>query len=112
MASCSSGNCRIDCPEGCICVSVIDKPEKCWCRCFNSFKKKDNMPRLKPGERLAISAKNMPLGKVALFLEHLGLGPIAVPAARLNHRVTMNAKGPTASQLFKRLRLIPLRASN
>lgn len=107
MAStCRAGDCTVDCSGGCICVADADIPHDCYCDCTDPPMKpagkkitQKKKLKIKSGAKYNVCARNVPITKVAQFLDKSLPNRILVPANKLNKKVTLSLKRKTFKQI-------------
>jgi hypothetical protein len=109
MAKCNGGKCSITCPGGCGCVSDAKTGECLGCFCSGGGKGKfgDFKPTvLTP---INISAHQITLADFAAGLNRLYPNRIAVPAANVHKKLTLELKNTTFTNAINKLGLKKLR---
>ncbi len=108
VTTCKAGDCTVDCSGGCICVADADIPHDCYCDCTDppmkpaskKVQQKKKKLKVKLGARYNVCARNVPVTKVAQFLDRSLPNRILVPANKLTKNVTLNLKKKTFRQII------------
>jgi hypothetical protein len=106
VTTCTAGHCTVDCSGGCICIADADIPHDCFCDCTDpstkpASKKGTYKTRIKvtPQARYSICARNIPVIRVAQFLDKLLPNRILIPTNKLTKKVTLTLKNKTFRQI-------------
>ena len=104
---CQAGNCDAECVEGCICIASANNPSDCTCECTHPHtkpaeKKVPYKTRIKvtPQARYDVCARNIPVIRVAQFLDKLLPNKILVPAPLLTKKVNLSLKNKMFRQII------------
>jgi hypothetical protein len=104
MATCNCGHdCSTTCSDGCGCVYVYDT-EECRCSCFHSTTGGSNLG-LSLSAKIDISVSQLPLGKLAAYLDRLAAKDVFVPASKVNKVVSLRMKAVPFRAALKALGL-------
>jgi hypothetical protein len=92
MASCSAGECDVECGsgKGCGCIADSDNPHICSCYCFGGEPSKDI--KLEPAAPVDVSISELAFFEAAKFLDKIHTESIAVPIDRIGEHVSLSLK--------------------
>jgi hypothetical protein len=114
MANCGAGECSCECPNGCGCISSSDDPTNCVCRCFGGARPPNFGVFQGVGPTTLINAqfRGVDAGEVAVVLSRTLKVELAVPAALLKKRITVNLKKTPVRTVIKHLGLVEIKSAS
>lgn len=105
MASCSAGDCNVDCShgKGCGCIAESDNPHICSCYCFGGNPSKDI--KLDPATPVDVSISELALLDAAKLLNKVHTESIAVPVDKIGEQVSLSLKSKPLVDVLNQLGL-------
>lgn len=111
MARCDCGNCTVNCPGACYCISDAKDPSIFHCDCIPPIVKKPKdarkIPANKSKRRFKITAQsrfhlcthNAPITVLAQTFEKFLPNGILIPASKLTNMITLRLRNKTFAQM-------------
>ena len=105
MASCSAGDCNVECGggKGCGCIAESDNPHICSCYCFGGNHSKDL--KLESATIVDVSINELPFFEAAKFLNEVHTESIVVPIDKIGGQVSLSLKSKPLVDVLNQLGL-------
>lgn len=106
MASCSAGDCEVECGggKGCGCIAESDNPAACFCKCYDG-EPTGNTFTIKPTTLVDVSISELPFFEAAKFLSEFHTESIVVPIDKMSEQVSLNLKSKPFVDVLNQLGL-------
>jgi hypothetical protein len=97
---CRAGNCAAFCIEGCGCIASSNDPDDCVCICDEWTINVDKLKWLDIDTMIDFCFHDLRIESLALFIDAVVPGYVAIPPKSADSRITMAKKGVPCRELL------------